>query len=164
MELVTPGIGLLFWMVICFGILLFILKKFVWKPLLSSIIQREKYIDESLVAADKAKEELANIKTEGEKILDEAKRQKNDIIAEGEKTKEKIIENAKKEAKDESNRLISKAKEMIKSERSKTLSEIKAKIADFSVEIAEKIIRQELTKDKEQKAYIQKMIEETKLN
>ena len=164
MELITPGIGLLFWMVLCFGILLFIMRKYAWHPLLTSIREREKTINDSLQAAEIAKKEMENIQSDNAKIIAEAKEERSKMINEGEKIKDEIVADAKIEAKKEADHIIQKAKETIKNEKAAAVNDMKTQITNLSIDIAEKILRKKLEDDKFQKDYINTLFKEIKLN
>ena len=164
MELITPGIGLLFWMLLSFGIVLWILKKFAWKPILIALKDREKSIDNSMRQAEKVKEEMAQLQADNEKLLAEARKERDTIITDARKTKELIVNQAKDEASEESKKLIQTARETIESEKETAIDEIKNQVADLSVQIAEKILKEKLADKREQKNLIQKFIDEIRLN
>ncbi len=164
MELITPGLGLVFWMVISFSVILFILKKFAWKPILKALEERENTIDTALKSADKAREEMEHLKADNEKIIKEAKNIRDNLLKEARQIKDKIISEAKQKANSEANIIIADAKRQIENEKEAALDEIKNQIADFSVEIAEKILKKKLEKTKDQNDLINKLINEIKLN
>ena len=164
MQLVTPGIGLIFWMTLSFGILFLILKKFAWKPILEMLAEREKSIETALNAAEKAKEELRELNTINEKLLKEAKVERDNMLKEAREMKEQIIKEAKDKAKAEADKLISNAHESIRSEKSAAINELKQTVANLSIEIAEKILRSELTNEERQKALTSGLINDIKLN
>ncbi len=164
MELVTPGLGLIFWMTISFGILLFILGKYAWKPIMKMLKEREESIENSLRSADKAIEDIEKLKISNEELLREAKNEKDQILKEARKIKESIIDEAKTKATDEANRILEQARENINNEKMAVITELKNQIATLSIEIAEKIMKEELTKDERQKTFINKLVNEAKLN
>jgi F-type H+-transporting ATPase subunit b len=164
MELVTPGIGLVFWMLLTFSIVLIILKKYAWKPVLKMIKDREESIDSALKMADKAKEEMAKLQSDNEKILAEARKERDSLLKEAREIKDKIIAEAKNQAGVEANKLIENAKASIHGEKIAALSEIKNQIAFLSVDIAEKILQKELSSDLRQKEYIESLIKDINLN
>ena len=164
MQLVTPGIGLVFWMTLSFGILFLILKKFAWKPILEMLAEREKSIESALNAAEKAKEELRELNTINEKLLKEAKVERDNMLKEARELKEQIIKEAKDKAKAEADKLIASANETIRSEKSAAINELKQTVANLSIEIAEKILRSELTSEEKQKALTSDLINDIKLN
>lgn len=164
MELVSPGIGLIFWMTLSFGIVLFILGKFAWKPILKSLRDREDSIDEALNTANKAREEMKQLKFDNEALLKEAKEERDGILKDAREVRDSIIEESKTKANDEYNRIIESAKETIQNEKMAAITDLKNQIATLSIEIAEKILKSELSEDKKQKDYVQKLIDEVKIN
>ncbi len=164
MELVSPGIGLIFWMTLSFGIVLFILAKFAWKPILKSLRDREETIDEALNAANKAREEMKELQFSNEALLKEAKEERDGILRDARKVKESIIEDSKTKANEEANRIVESAKESIQNEKMAAMTDLKNQLATLSIEIAEKILKEELSEDKKQKEYVQKLIDDVKFN
>lgn len=164
MELIQPGIGLIFWMTISFGLVVFLLGKYAWKPILKSLKEREDSIDQALHAADKAREEMKLLQMDNEKLLREAKNERDAILNEARKIREKMIEDARTKANEEAQRIVENAKERIENEKMAAITELKNQIALLSIEIAEKLIREELAKDKKQEALIQKMLDDIKSN
>jgi len=164
MELVTPSYGLLFWTGLTFCLLLFILAKFVWKPVLNAVNARSQKIDEALQEAEKARQEMKNLHAENERILKEAKAERDAIIMEAKEAGTKMIDEAREKAKTEGAKLIESARLAIQSERNAAIADMKAQIATFSVEIAEKIVKDSLSSDEKQKVLANKMAEELKLN
>ena len=165
MELVKPEFGLLFWMLVSFTILLIILKKFAWKPILNSLKERENSIAKALKAAEEAKKEVANIKSENEKILKEALLERDKILKEAHDTKNKIIDDAKIQAKNEASNILQQAREEIEHEKQKMLIEMKNIVVDVSVSIAEKVLSKELDDKTNQERYISELFDkEIKLN
>jgi len=164
MELVQPGLGLIFWMTLSFSILLWILAKFAWKPIMKGLKEREDSIDEALNAANKAKEEMKELKFSNEQLLKEAKEERDDILRDARHVKENIIEEAREKANDEANRIIENAKEAIQFEKMAAITEMKNELASLSIDIAEKVIKEELSsKDKHQKL-IERLINEVSKN
>ncbi len=164
MELVQPGLGIIFWMFLSFGIVFYILKAFAWKPILSSLKDRENSIEEALRSAEKAREEMAGLKAGNEKILQEAMLERDRLVKEARELKEKIVDEAKKAAALEAGKLMEKAHESLAHEKEIMLAELKNKVAEFSVQIAEKILRNELSNDVQQQKLIKKLVDELKLN
>jgi len=164
MELVTPSYGLLFWTGLTFCLLLFILAKFVWKPVLNAVNARSQKIDEALQEAEKARQEMKNLHAENERILKEAKAERDAIIMEAKEAGTKMIDEAREKAKTEGAKLIESARLAIQSERNAAIADMKAQIATFSVEIAERIVKESLSSDEKQKALANKMAEDLKLN
>ncbi len=164
MELVTPGLGLIFWMTLSFGILVFVLKKFAWGPILKMIHEREQNIEISLNEAKKAHSEFQNVKQNSDKLIQKAKEEKLMIIAEGNKIKDSIIEEAKIKASEEAHRIIEKAHENIHFEKMNAITELKNQLAILSIEIAEKLLQEELQDKTKQNNLIEKMISQVNFN
>ncbi len=164
MELVQPGIGLIFWMILSFSILLWILAKFAWKPIMKGLKEREDTIDEALNAANKTKEEMKELKFSNEQLLKEAKEERDNILRDARHVKENIIEEAKEKANEEANRIVDNAKEAIKHEKMAAITEMKNELASLSIEIAEKILKDELSATDKQKKLIDKLIKDVSDN
>ncbi len=164
MELVTPDVGLLFWMLVSFTLLLIILKKFAWKPILNSLREREESISEALSTAEKARAEMEKLKTDNEAIIREARIEKEKILKEAREIKNQIVDKAKQEATQEAHKIIEVARLNIRQEKAMALDEIKKQVAELSVDIAEKILREKLSADSEQKKMIEKYLEDIRLN
>lgn len=164
MELVKPEFGLIFWMSISFLIVVFLMRKFAWGPILSSLKERETSIADALNAAKKAKEEVANMTAENERILQEARNERDVILREARETKEQIINESRTKAQVESDRLINLAREAITNEKMAAITDLKNQVAYLSIEIAEKMIRQKLSNDDQQKALVQEMLKDVKMN
>ncbi len=156
MDLMNPGIGLIFWMTLTFLILLFLLKKFAWKPILQSIKEREQKISNSLAMAKQTQEEMKRLKADNEALLKEAKNERDSILRDANKMKESIINEARGKAQTEADKIIESARESIRNEKMAAINELKNQVADLSIEIAEKILMREL-EDKKSK---QKLVEE----
>ena len=155
MQLVTPAIGLMFWTVVIFILLLILLKKFAWKPILKAVDDRNSSINEALSSAEKAKSEMEKLSADNDKILNEARIQRDSIIKEARDIKFKTIADAKNKASIEAEKIISSAKDQIKNEKMKAMTELKNEIADISIQMAEKIIKTELKDAKSQKKLIE---------
>lgn len=164
MELVKPSIGLIFWMVVSFSIILFLLKKFAWKPILSMIKEREQSIENALSAAEKAKEEMKALQSSNEKILAEARSERDALLKEARELKEKIIAEAKGIAAKEGERMLEATRLSIQNEKMAAIAEIKNQVATLSIEIAEKILKSELSTDEKQKTLVNTLLKEVNLN
>ena len=164
MELVSVGIGLLFWMTLTFGIVWFILAKFAWKPIMKGILSREESIDKALHAADEAKKEMLQLKAGNEQLLIEAKEERDALLRDARKMKENIIEEARLRASEEANRIVEAARENIQYEKMAAVMDLKSQIAVISIEIAEKIIGEELSDRSRQSELTQKLLKEIKIN
>jgi F-type H+-transporting ATPase subunit b len=164
MSLITPDIGLLFWMFVSFGIVLFILKKFAWKPILDSVKEREDSIEEALAQAGKAKEELEKLQANNEDLLKQAREERDLLIKEAREAKDNMISEAKGKAKDEADKILVSARETIESEKIAAVAELKSQVAVLSIEIAEKILRDELSTEDKQKKLVNNLLEDVNLN
>ena len=164
MELVTPEIGLIFWTTIVFLLLLIVLKKYAWKPILAAVDERNKSIEDALKAADKAKEEMLSLNADNERILMEAKKERDILLKEGREIKDNIIAEAKDKAKIESDKILITTKEQINNEKMKAITELKNQVAEMSIDIAEKILKSELSDKNKQKELIAEALKSNKLN
>lgn len=164
MELIQPGLGLIFWMTLSFGLVLWLLAKYAWKPIMKMLKEREESIENALHAADKAREEMQNLVNDNERLLSEAKNERDAILSEARKIREKMIEEARGKANDEAQRIVENAKERIENEKMAAITELKNQIALLSIEIAEKLIREELSHDRKQEDLIKKMLDDVKSN
>ena len=164
MELVTPDAGTIFWMLLMFIILLIILKKFAWKPILNALDKREKSIEDSLRSADRAREEMERLKADNEKVIAEARLERDSMLKETKRTSEKILSEAREKAKEEARLLIEATKDLIENEKTSAVDEIRKQVAALSVEIAEKILKEKLKDERKQKELIEKLLEDIKLN
>ena len=164
MDLVTPSFGLIFWTSIVFIILLVLLKKIAWTPILENVDARNRSIDEALSSAKKARSEMSNMKNENERILKNARFERDKILSEARDISAKIVSEAKNVAKEEADKMISSAKSVIENEKSAAVSELKNTVGTLSVEIAEKILKTELKDSKNQNSYINNMLKDIKLN
>lgn len=163
MELVTPGVGLLFWMVVSFTIVFLILKKFAFKPIVNALKDREETIEKALNAADTARKEVEGLKANNDKIIAEARKEKDVILKEARELKEKILIEAKTQANAEAQKSIESARQVIENEKLAAVSEIKKQMTELSISIAEKVIRQELKDKKEQEALVDNLLKDVKL-
>jgi len=164
MELVTPEIGLIFWTTVVFSLLLIVLKKYAWKPILNAVDERNKSIEEALRAADKAKEEMLSLNADNERILIEAKKERDILLKEGREIKDSIIAEAKDKAKGDAEKILTTAKEQIINEKMKAITELKNQVATLSIEIAEKILKSELQDLNKQKELVTTAIANKDLN
>ena len=164
MELVTPEIGLIFWTTIVFLLLLIVLKKFAWKPILTAVDERNKSIEDALKAADKAKEEMLALNTDNERILIQARKERDALLKEGREIKDNIIAEAKDKAKLEADKILITAKEQINNEKMKAITELKNQVASMSIDIAEKILKSELSDKNKQKELIAEALKSNELN
>ncbi len=164
MDLLLPGLGLLFWTLLAFSIVFFILKKFAWVPILTSLNEREQGIAASLEAAQKMKSEMAALKNENEAMLAQAREERAQLLKEARETRDRIVNEAKEQAKAEANKIIVEAQAAIQQQKMAALTEVKNQVGNLVLEVSEKVLRRELSNKKEQEAYIQQLATEVKLN
>lgn len=164
MELVNPGIGLIFWMALSFGLLLFILGKFVWPPIMKALHEREKNIELALHEADKAREEMKQLMFTNEQMMLEAKEERDKLIGEARQIRESLIEEARTKAAEEASRMIENARERIHFEKLAAITELKNQIANLSIEIAEKVLKKELSDPAKQEEMVRESLKEINLN
>ncbi len=164
MELVQPGIGLIFWMTLSFAVVLWVLAKFAWKPIMKALHERETSIDEALNAANKAKKEMKELLFSNEQLLKEAKEERDAILRAGRKVRDSIIDESKTKANEEANRIVESAKERIEHEKMAATTNLKNQLAVLSIEIAEKILKKELSDDIKQKEFVNDLIKDINFN
>lgn len=160
MELLQPDIGLVFWMLLSFVIVLFVLTKYGFPVITKMVNERKNYIDQSLKAADEANAQLANIKTEGEALIAKAREEQVKILNEAAATRDKIVEKAKEEAQVAAKKQLDEVRIQIQSEKDEAIRQVRREIATLSIDIAEKVIRKDLDKDKAQMDFIDRMLDE----
>jgi len=164
MELVSPGIGLIFWMTLAFLAVLYILGKYAWKPIMNALKERALSINDALNAAELAKEEMKLLQFSNEKLMKEARNERDILLAETRKIKESILEEARQKANEEANRIINSAKESIHFEKMAAMTELKNQLADLSLEIAKKILQKELSDPQKQETYVKELLADVKFN
>jgi len=158
------SVGLFVWQSIIFLALLFLLRKYAWKPILKAVNEREANIADSIEQAEKTKEEMKALQAKNEDLLKEARAERDAMIKDAKATASKMVEDAKATAKEEGNKMLISAKESINAEKAGAIAELKTQMASFSIEIAEKIVRQELSSDDKQKALAEKLVDDINLN
>jgi len=164
MDLVTPGLGLIFWTTLAFLVAMFLLKKMAWGPILQGLKDREESIDGALKAAEEAKKEVANLTAQNEELLKEARNERDVMLKEARETKENIISEAKGKAQEEAEKIIKSARESIENEKMAAITELKNHVASLSIEIAEKILREELSAEDKQKTLVDNLLKDVKMN
>ena len=160
MDLLTPSFGLLFWMTVVFIIVFLILWKAGFPAIVKMVEDRKNFIDESLKKAHEANEKLANIQKEGESILQQAREQQAAILKEAAETRDAMVEKAKDKAREEGARLLTEAKAQIETEKQNAIREIRSQVAELSVQVAEKVLRQKLSSDEAQMDMINHLLDE----
>ncbi|MBO7462807.1 MAG: F0F1 ATP synthase subunit B [Bacteroidales bacterium] len=164
MDLVIPDFGLLFWMVVSFSILLIILRKFAWKPLLKMLQDREDEIAKSLDSANEAKLQMEKLVSSNEAMMREARAEREAMLREAKDAKDKIVAEAQTAAKAEADKIILAARREIEAEKEAAKAELQSKVAELSVEIAEKILRRELSTETKQGEYVEDLVKNISLN
>ncbi|MBT8189512.1 MAG: F0F1 ATP synthase subunit B [Bacteroidia bacterium] len=163
-SVIKPDVGLLFWTTIFFLLFWFLIGKYAFKPIANALKKREDDIQDALDEAKRAKEEMANLKAENEKILAEARQERASIIKEANNLKSSIIKEAKEKAKEEAGRVTNSAILEIENEKKAAIIELKNQVGSMATEIAEKVIRKELSNSAEHESFVNKLVEEIKLN
>ena len=163
MDLVTPNLGLVVWTTISFAILLFLLGKFAWKPILGALNDRERFIEDSLSKAEAAKDEMARLTNENESLLKQARAERDAILSEATKVKNQIISDAKEAAQKEGARQIEFARVEINNQKAIAMADVKNQVASLSIEIAEKILRKQFEDHQKQDELVSQLLKEVKL-
>jgi len=164
MDLLTPGTGLIIWQAFVFLLLFFLLSKLAWKPILSSLKEREQSIQQALDSAENAKKEMASLMADNEKLLKQAREERDKILRDARDAANRLHDQAQADAKKNADRLIEDAKSIIQTEKNAALRDVKEQVAIFSIEIAEKLIKKNLSDDKSQKELANTFIKDLKLN
>ncbi len=164
MELLTPETGLIVWQLFVFVLLFILLSKMAWKPILSSLKEREASIQLALDSAEKAKIEMASLKTDNEKLFKEAREERDRILREAREAGGRLHDQAQADAKKNADKMIEDAKAVINTEKAAALRDVKAQVALFSLEISEKLMKRNLSNDKAQKELTDSLIKDLKLN
>lgn len=164
MDLLTPGTGLILWQTFVFLLLVLLLAKFAWKPILGSLKEREESIQQALDSAEKAKLEMAALKSDNEKLLREAREERDKILRDAREAANRLHDQAQTDAKKNADKIIEDAKAIIQTEKNAALRDVKAQVAMFSLEIAEKLIKNNLKDDKAQRELADTFIKDLKLN
>ena len=162
-SLIEPGIGLIFWTSITFVLLVVILGKFAWKPILNAIKTREEGIEKALASAESALNDMRELKSANEVILANARAERDTLLKEARETKDAIIAEAKHKASAESDRILTSAREQITNEKNAAIDELKKQVAVLSIEIAEKILKSELSNDEKQKTLVTNLMKDVNL-
>lgn len=164
MELVTPSIGLLFWSALAFFILLFVLGKFAWKPITQALKEREDSIDEALKSAEVARLQLESLKTDNQRLLNEARVERDKLLKEANEIKDQILAKAKSDAKSEGDKMITAAKEAIEMEKVNAMNQLKTQVANLTVDLAEKILRKKMEDRIQQEIFVNDSLKNITLN
>lgn len=164
MELLTPGTGLIFWQIVVFTALFFLLAKLAWKPILSSLKERETNIQSALDTAEKARAEMARLTSDNEKLLKEAREERDKMLKEAREVANRLKDEAQTDAKKAADKIITDARAAINVEKEAALRDVRTQVAMFSLEVAEKLMKKNLSSDKEQKNLVEGYIKDLKLN
>jgi len=164
MDLITPGFGLIFWQTLVFLIVLFILGKYAWKPIMESLKNREESIQEALDAAENARKDIEKLTADNESLLQEARLERDSIIKDATIASSKLKEEAKEDAAKITAKMLDDARNTINAEKNAAIAEIKSQVAELSIEISEKILKRSLAGDKEQRALIKEYMKDIELN
>ena len=164
MDLLLPHLGLIVWTLLAFLVVLYILSKYAWKPILKGLTDREATIAESLASAERVKLEMAQMKNENEAILTAAREERATMIKEAKLTKDKMIADAKEDAKLQASRIITEANAAIQHQKMAAITDIKNQVGKLVIEVSEKVLRRELANQSEQETYINQLAQEIQLN
>ncbi|MDA7716155.1 F0F1 ATP synthase subunit B [Flavobacteriaceae bacterium] len=163
-KLITEfSIGLFFWQTIIFILLIFLLKKFAWKPILDAVNEREEGIKNALLSAEKAREEMASLQSDNEQTLKKARSERDLLLKEAREIKQQLIDEAKNEAKNEAKKIISQAQETIQNEKNAAIVDLKNQVASLSIDIAEKVLKEKLSNDQSQMNLVKDLVKEVTL-
>lgn len=164
MSLLTPHLGLIVWTLLAFIIVFLILKKYAWGPILKSLGERETNIASSIASAEKIKLEMAQLKNENEALLTKAREERAIMLKEAKETKDKMISDAKEQAKEAAAKIVADAQASINQQKMAAITDLKNQVGKLVVEVSEKVLRRELSNKAEQENYIKQLAEEAKLN
>jgi F-type H+-transporting ATPase subunit b len=164
MDLLTPGFGLILWTLLAFIIVFIILKKFAWKPILSSLKERENGIADAISTAEKVKAEMAQLKNDNEALLAKAREERAAMVKEAKETADTMLANAKEKAKAEYDRIVADAQQAIQQQKNAALIDVKNQAGKLVIEVAEKVLRRELANKGEQEKYIKDLTDAVKMN
>lgn len=164
MDLLIPGEGLIIWQLIIFVALVFLLSKLAWKPIISSLKERENSIQQALDTAERARAEMAQLKSDNEKLLKEARIERDNMLKEAREAANRLKDEAAADAKKSADKILAEARAAINVEKEAAMRDVKAQVALFSLEVAEKLMKKNLSSDKEQKNLVEGYIKDLKLN
>lgn len=164
MELLTPDLGYFFWALIIFLVLLFILRKYAWKPIIKMLNEREQNIEGAIAQAEKVKAEMAQMQSENEALLVKAREERSQLLKEAREAKDKIINEAKEQAKTEAGKIIAEAQVAINAQKMAAITDVKNEVGQLVVEVSEKILKHELSTQEKQESQINALISGMKLN
>jgi F-type H+-transporting ATPase subunit b len=158
------SVGLFFWQTLLFLALLFLLRKYAWKPIMEAVDSREKNIEDSLASAEKARAEMERLQSDNQRILAEARAERDGILKEAREIKDKMISDAKAEASEQAAKVIASAKEQINNEKMAAITDLRNQVAEMSIEIAEMVLKRELSDKDKQGAFVKEQLANFKMN
>lgn len=164
MELLLPGLGLLFWTLLAFLIVFFILKKFAWKPILTSLKNRETNISNAIASAEKVKAEMAQLKNENEALMAKAREERSQILKEAKEIADKVVAQAKEQAKADAAKIMTDTQAAINQQKMAALTDVKNQVGQLALEVAEKILRKQLSSKEAQESYIKELAADIQFN
>lgn len=164
MELLSPHLGLILWTLLAFIIVLFILGKYAWKPILKSLNDREKNISDSILSAENMRKEMEKMHSENEALLAKAREERSQMMREAKEMKDKIIQDAKEQARNETNKIVADAQSVINQQKMAAIVDLKNQVGNLVLEVSEKVLRRELSNKEEQEKYIQQLAQNIELN
>ena len=164
MELLLPKLGLILWTLVAFIIVLYLLGKYAWKPILKSLDEREKNINDSILSADNVRKEMAAMKSENENLLAKAREERSLMMREAKETRDKIVQEAKEQARKETSKIVADAQSVINQQKMAAITDLKNQVGNLVLEVSEKVLRRELNNKDEQEKYIQQLTKNIELN
>lgn len=164
MKLLTPDLGLFVWMLLAFTVVLIILAKFAWKPIVSALKERETGIADSLAQAEKVKAEMAQLQSDNEALLQKAQEERAQLLKEAREARDRMINEAKEQAKVEANKIIAEAQAAIQHQKNAAITDVKNQVGSLVIEVATKVLGRELSNQGEQEKFIQDLTKDIKLN
>ena len=164
MELLSPHLGLILWTLLAFLIVLYILGKYAWKPILKSLNEREKNISDSILSAENMRKEMEKMHSENEALLAKAREERSQMMREAKEMKDKIIQDAKEQARNETNKIVADAQSVINQQKMAAIVDLKNQVGNLVLEVSEKVLRRELSNKEEQEKYIQQLAQNIELN
>jgi F-type H+-transporting ATPase subunit b len=164
MELLSPHLGLILWTLIAFLIVLYVLGKYAWKPILKSLDDREKNISDSILSAENMKKEMAQMQSENEALLAKAREERSQMMREAKEMRDKILQDAKDQARKETNKIVADAQDVINQQKMAAITDLKNQVGNLVLEVSEKVLRRELNNKEDQEKYIQQLAQNIELN
>jgi F-type H+-transporting ATPase subunit b len=164
MELLSPHLGLILWTLLAFIIVLLILGKYAWKPILKSLNDREKNISDSILSAENMRKEMEKMHSENEALLAKAREERSQMMREAKEMRDKMIQDAKEQARSETNKIVADAQSVINQQKMAAIVDLKNQVGNLVLEVSEKVLRRELSNKEEQEKYIQQLAQNIELN